>query len=204
MGYLLHPSIPVDRPGLRIADVGTGTGYDIILYTSLTDQVSRLTTSWYTGRIWLLDLARQLPPSVRDSAHLEGLDISLAQTPPGEWLPANVEFRQFDLFASALPPDMVERYDIVHLRNMLLVVKDNDPRPALVNLLKMLSEPPTLLHAAHGAPLTLAEPTGHIQWGELDLSARQTLTTSPALPTHRLARFQQTIESLALTGAFSP
>ena len=25
-GYLIHPKIPTDRPDLRVADVGTGTG----------------------------------------------------------------------------------------------------------------------------------------------------------------------------------
>lgn len=26
-GYNVHPHIPTNKPGLRVADVGTGTGY---------------------------------------------------------------------------------------------------------------------------------------------------------------------------------
>jgi 16S rRNA G1207 methylase RsmC len=29
-GYLLHPKIPTDQDGLRIADLGAGTGYATI------------------------------------------------------------------------------------------------------------------------------------------------------------------------------
>lgn len=31
-GYLLHPSIPVGNPDIRIADIATGTGYKDFLF----------------------------------------------------------------------------------------------------------------------------------------------------------------------------
>ena len=29
-GYLLHPSIPLSNPNIKIADIGTGTGYEAL------------------------------------------------------------------------------------------------------------------------------------------------------------------------------
>ncbi|KUI58307.1 hypothetical protein VP1G_05593 [Cytospora mali] len=64
-GYVVHPKIPIDKPDLRVADVGTGTG------------------------IWLFGVRELIPRSAR----LEGFDISFNAAPPAETLPSNVAFR---------------------------------------------------------------------------------------------------------------
>lgn len=104
----------------RAADIGTGTA------------------------IWALDLAQSFP-----EAHVDGFDIDLEQCPPSEWLPPNVTVQECDAF-SALPPELENQYDLVHLRLLLLVVRDNDPRPILRNALRMLKK------------------GGYLQWDELN------------------------------------
>ncbi|KAK2750319.1 hypothetical protein FQN57_003799 [Myotisia sp. PD_48] len=120
--FSLHPciSIPV-KENLRIADIATGTG------------------------IWLLDLARELPPSAR----LDGFDISLANAPSRQWCPSNVTLRQWNIF-DEVPEELIGKYDIVHLRLLILVVENSDPRPIIRKAFKML------------------KPGGYIQWDDLN------------------------------------
>lgn len=100
-------------------------------------------------RIWLLDMAQQLPRS----AQLDGIDISLGQCPPREWLPGNVHLRPLDIFRPVCE-ELIERYHVIHIRHFVCVVKDNDPTPLLRNLLKML------------------KPGGWLQWGEWNVLDR--------------------------------
>lgn len=86
------------------------------------------------GSIWLLEYAEQAHPSTQ----LEGFDISLAQTPHRDWVPSNVKFRQYDVL-TAPPNDLLEKYDIVHVRHLSYIIRNNDPAPVLRTLLKMLS-----------------------------------------------------------------
>lgn len=72
------------------------------------------------------------------SAQIDGFDVSLAQCPPPEWLPSNVSIRKLDIF-EPLPEELVGKYDIVHVRLFLCVVRNDDLVPVLTNLLKMLS-----------------------------------------------------------------
>ena len=120
LGFSLHPAIPEPHPGARIADVATGTG------------------------IWLLDVARELPGRL-----LDGFDISLIQTPPSAWLPKEITMRAWDMYTD-VPTEMIGIYDIVHLRLLLLAVRNNDPAPIIANAAKML------------------KPNGFIQWDELN------------------------------------
>lgn len=60
----MHPVIPTNKAGIRIADMATGTG------------------------IWLLDLAKKLPAD----AELHGFDISSAQFP--DMVPENLKFHE--------------------------------------------------------------------------------------------------------------
>jgi len=108
-------------------------------------------------RIWLLDLAQQLPASTR----LDAIDISFGQLPPREWLPKNVTLRLADVFR---PPtdDLVEKYDVIHIRHFVCVVKENDPTPLLKNLLRML------------------KPGGWLQWDEWDVLNRHFVKASPS------------------------
>ncbi|KAI0892638.1 S-adenosyl-L-methionine-dependent methyltransferase [Annulohypoxylon nitens] len=123
-GFSLHPSIPVDAENLRVAEIGVGTG------------------------IWLVDLARYLPPS----AHIDGFDIDLSQCSPREWLPPNVSVHKVDCVAP-LPEHLLEQYDIVHIQLFHLAVHNNDPAPIIQNLVKLL------------------KPGGWISWGEMDYSS---------------------------------
>lgn len=85
-------------------------------------------------RIWLLDFARQYP----QAAQLDGLDISLDQVPDKGWLPSNVSFHLYDIYHEP-HDDFVEKYDIIHVRHLTLVIKDNDLTIVIGNLLRMLS-----------------------------------------------------------------
>ncbi|TVY85588.1 Methyltransferase trt5 [Lachnellula suecica] len=149
-GYLLHPSIPQRSGALAIADVGTGTG------------------------IWILDLARDLPTSTT----LDGFDISLTQCPPKGWVPSNVRFRELNIFQD-IPMDLLETYDIINVRYMVLVVKSNDPVPILKNLLKLL------------------KPGGYLQWSELNLHSRKLVKSDPQNSTESLIQLQREIGKLS-------
>lgn len=82
-----------------------------------------------------MDLARTLPPTVQ----LDGFDISLVQAPASKWLPVNVNLRQWDMFTDP-PAELVGQYDILHVRLVTLVIKDNNAVPLIQNLRKLLSK----------------------------------------------------------------
>ncbi|KAK4499472.1 hypothetical protein PRZ48_009987 [Zasmidium cellare] len=106
----------------RIADVGTGTG------------------------IFLTGMAR----GRGDNDELVGLDIDISQAPPKETLPSNVTFRAYDFFDDAPPEDLLGSFDVVHVRLVILCVRDGDPGEILRNLVKLL------------------KPGGWLQWDEVD------------------------------------
>lgn len=84
--------------------------------------------------IWLVDVADSLPSTVQ----LDGLDINLAQAPASGWLPKNIKLREWDMFSDP-PTDLIGQYDIVHIRFITLVIKDNDAVPVIKNIRKLLS-----------------------------------------------------------------
>ena len=116
----VHPSIPVAKGPVQIADVATGTA------------------------IWLTEVARQMP-----EAKLYGFDINLTQAPPREWLPSNVTLVQWNIF-DAVPEDMCGRFDVIHVRLLILVVENSDPSNIIRSLVKML------------------KPGGYLQWDDLN------------------------------------
>ena len=87
-----------------------------------------------SGSIWLIDISRQL-----HSARLDGFDVSTGQYPPQEWLPDNLSLTIFDVHGD-VPEALQGRYDIVHVRLFLTVVRNNDPRPILNKMHRMLSQ----------------------------------------------------------------
>ncbi|KAJ6151535.1 hypothetical protein N7470_007132 [Penicillium chermesinum] len=103
-----------------IADVGTGTS------------------------IWLLDVARSAP-----DATLDGFDIDLSNTPPAQWLPKGLTLHNWSVFDPA-PENLVGKYDVVHLRLLILVVENSDPVPVIRNVARLL------------------KPGGYIQWDDLN------------------------------------
>ncbi|KAI5926282.1 hypothetical protein F4810DRAFT_656256 [Camillea tinctor] len=124
LGYLIHPDIPTRSADLKIADVATGNG------------------------IWLHDVARGRPMSTE----LHGFDISLDQVGPKAWLPANIRMHTWNVFEDP-PSQFVGYFDVVHVRLITVVVKNNDPRPVLANLAKLLKS------------------GGYLQWDEVDTIA---------------------------------
>jgi methylase of polypeptide subunit release factors len=64
IGCLIHPTIPIKKPGLHVADMGTGTA------------------------IWPLEVAEMLPPDCQ----IHGFDMSTAHFPRSNSLPVNVFF----------------------------------------------------------------------------------------------------------------
>ena len=143
LGFNLHPSIDIPSYGSRIADIATGTA------------------------IWLIDLARSLLDS-----HLDGFDISLEQCPPPHWLPGSVSVTQWDVF-SPVPPILKGQYDVVHIRLALLVVRGNDPRPILRNVLELL------------------KPGGYLQWDELDVFEAYVTSINSMVETEKFRRAQE-------------
>ena len=119
-----------------------------------------------------MEVAYFVPKSIQ----LVGLDIDIHQAPPLEWLPSNVEVRQWDVF-SEVPRELFETFDVVVARDLVLLVQDNDPRLLLRNLLKLLSAynlPHVRQQRSHGrtfcSPVQrltcVLEPGGYLQWGE--------------------------------------
>ena len=69
---------------------------------------------------------------------LQGVDIAKLQFPADEYLPKNVSLKVMDVFGH-IPEEMVEKFDVVHIRTFALVIKNSDPMPLLQNLIRMIS-----------------------------------------------------------------
>lgn len=83
----------------------------------------------------MVDLARDLPSTTT----FHGFDINLVQCPVADNLPANVKVSQWDMFTPP-PVELVGTFDVVHLRLVTLVIKDNDPSTLIENVSKLLSK----------------------------------------------------------------
>ncbi|KAL7811405.1 S-adenosyl-L-methionine-dependent methyltransferase [Trichoderma gracile] len=121
-GSTIDPKIPITSTS-KIADVGTGTG------------------------VWLLDMATQVPPTVR----LDGFDISDEQFPHESNVPSNVHFRIADAF-SKVPDDCFEEYDVVHIRCFCCIVRGGDPDKIFQHAFSLL------------------KPGGYLHWDDGNLS----------------------------------
>ena len=159
-GYLLHPSIPIDRPNLRIADEGTGTAKE----------------NWYMiaqSRIWALELATWLTSSPR----FDGFDISPGQIPPPSFIPASRHLYAKDAF-TIFPPEDCGMFNIVHARFWQCLVNNPDT-PVLLENLASLLKPGGYIQWSEPLPLSArtvcANPT-------LDAPAVDRLTTQGHKP----------------------
>ena len=153
--YMLNPSIPTTSEGLAIAEVGTGTG------------------------IWLFEVDRRLPAP---ASVLCGIDISDAQFPRPEWLPPSTEFHQCDAFDPSGPPaELIGKFDIVHMRLFVAIIKDNDPASLIRFCAKLL------------------KPGGYIQWDEHEPSEDRVHSHhgSPVEGTNLVLRMTQTHKQTA-------
>ena len=85
----------------------------------------------------MIELARILP----ESAEIDGMDVSFQQCPPKDWMSKNITWIHHDAFAQ--PPQELEgKYDIIHIKLFITLIRDGNPRPVLQNMLKMLSAYP--------------------------------------------------------------
>lgn len=111
LGYNIHPRIPQLPETAKIADVAAGTG------------------------LWLIEVGRQLPPTVS----LNAFDITLRQAPPKPWLPENMDLHNWNIFDE--PPSQFQGiFDLVHVRLVTVVIKEHDPTTVMRNLGKLLSK----------------------------------------------------------------
>ncbi|KAJ5792558.1 uncharacterized protein N7503_008536 [Penicillium pulvis] len=94
--------------------------------------------------LWLIDVSREFP-----HFQLDGLDVDLTQAPHPKWLPSNIHLQPWDIF-SDVPADLEAKYDLVHVRLLVLVLSGLDPMPVLHHLFQ------------------LVKPGGYLQWDELD------------------------------------
>lgn len=99
-----------------------------------TDPLSKLALT-RVHRLWLADMAANLPPTVR----FDGFDISLEQAPASGFHHPNIQMHRWDMFQDP-PAKYMGQFDIVHVRLVTLVIKNNDPIPLVRNLRKLLSE----------------------------------------------------------------
>ncbi|KAF2256816.1 S-adenosyl-L-methionine-dependent methyltransferase [Trematosphaeria pertusa] len=94
--------------------------------------------------LWLIDAAAQHP-----EARLHGFDIDLSQAPHPSWLPPNVKLSEWNIFDD-IPDEWIGKFDLVHVRLLLLVFSGIDPKPFIEKLYRLL------------------RPGGYLQWDELD------------------------------------
>lgn len=108
----MHPSIKLSTPGIRIADVATGTG------------------------IFLLDLPNST--ELASDARLFGFDISAAQFPKADELPSNVSLYEHN----ATKPWSEEyrgSFDVVAVRLITAGLRGSDWDAAVAGVSSLLS-----------------------------------------------------------------
>nr|POE86596.1 hypothetical protein CFP56_46780 [Quercus suber] len=144
LGFNIHPSIPALGSNASVADVACGTA------------------------LWLVEVGRELGPS----SDLHAFDINLNQAPPEQWLPRNLQLHSWNLFDD-VPLEFVGNFDLVHVRLITVVIKDNDPVKVMQNFHRLLSQ----YISSQGARfcnivlmfILPAEPGGYLQWDEVDV-----------------------------------
>ena len=85
--------------------------------------------------LWLVEVGRSLGPE----SSLAAFDINLHQAPPKPWLPPNMNLYKWNIFEEP-PLGLQGIFDLVHVRLISVVIKDNDPKDVMRNLAKLLSE----------------------------------------------------------------
>ncbi|KAI0141908.1 hypothetical protein GGR57DRAFT_395921 [Xylariaceae sp. FL1272] len=136
IGYVLNPAFSLSKQP-RIVDIGTGTARFLM----------------------------QVHPTVSPDAVLEGYDISSAQFPPKDVLPANITLGERDV-KKPFPEDMQGQYDVVHLRMLVAAMDPDDWEGAVNNVIQLI------------------KPGGYLQWEECDFVTAKWIssTTEPERP----------------------
>ncbi|KUJ18659.1 uncharacterized protein LY89DRAFT_683569 [Mollisia scopiformis] len=117
--------------------------------------------------MWPIDVARQFP-----DAQIHGFDNDIRQAPHRDWLPLNLSIRYWNIFEE-LPNDLVGKYDYVHVRLLVLVIQEGNPRSVLRKLWKML------------------KPGGFLQWDELDCVNMHVKKVDPSLQSPALDEIRE-------------
>ncbi|KAI9733443.1 MAG: hypothetical protein M1818_007191 [Claussenomyces sp. TS43310] len=130
-GHLLHPMIPLDKVS-SVADIATGTA------------------------TWLIDLKKSLAAVPRTGAapcYFHGFDISAAQYPadPGDIVLTLHDARE------PFPSEFHGRFDVVHVRLLVLAVKETEIKQTLANVVELLNRM---------AELSSTGPGGYLQWDD--------------------------------------
>lgn len=74
----------------------------------------------------------------------------------------------WDIFEEP-PEEFLGYFDVVHVRLITVVVENNNPRPVLANLTKMLSMCNLVsISCTHSKLTLLTGPGGYLQWDEVD------------------------------------
>ncbi|KAL8849179.1 MAG: hypothetical protein Q9221_005805 [Calogaya cf. arnoldii] len=137
--WCLHPSVqaPLYPSSLPCPSFGTP------IVTSSTQQLNPLAAHPDTFRIavlatgtgiWAVDISQDFP-----LAQIDCFDIDLQQCPPSQWLPHNVKAHHWDIYTD-LTSELEGLYDVVYMCLLLVVIRDNDPRPILNSALRMLKK----------------------------------------------------------------
>ncbi|KAI0521231.1 UMTA methyltransferase family protein [Xylaria bambusicola] len=147
-GYVIHPAIPIKDTDLRVADIGAGTG------------------------VWLCDVSERLPKT----AQLYGLDISFDAMPPLEILPPNISLRIWDI-RTPVHEELVEFFDIIHIRFFIFVLRENEVSSAVAKLMKML------------------KPGGYLQWVDSEHTSLRFEKTKPENSTENMSQLMSLLES---------
>lgn len=130
--FTIHPQILKQLPAEPvIADIAAGTA------------------------LWSLDVAHEIP-----KAQLQAYDVDLTQAPAPGWLPSNVQVSEWDIFKDP-PADMIGRFDVVHIRLLVLVLSGLDPNPVFQRFRSLL------------------KPGGWLQWEDLDTTRMHVKRASP-------------------------
>lgn len=149
-------------------------------------------------RVWLTDVNKELP-----LAQLHDFDQTVDGLSPRQWLPENAILQQLDIFEQ-ISEKSPGQYDVVHVRLYMLVIQNDDPRPTLENLVRLLSmslanrcphSTEKLLIAATGKLVcsgtacdeltwlltTILEPGGYLMWVEHNPTNTRIDSVSPEL-----------------------
>ena len=118
--------------------------------------------------VWLTDISEY------PTAQLDGFVIKTSQAPCQECLPPNIRLKTWNV-SDDVPEQMIGVYDVVHVRLLVSVVQNGDPRSLVRNFLKML------------------KPGGYIQWDELYCPGAQISTGHSSSNTPALQEMRETL-----------
>ncbi|PQE27514.1 UMTA methyltransferase family protein [Rutstroemia sp. NJR-2017a BBW] len=170
-GYLLQQDYAAaGRLNLQLFLWKTTFGFNI--HPSIHLQSNASIADIATGTaLWAVEVAREIP-----AATVFGLDIDLSKAPHEEWLPSNLSLRKWNLFEE-VPEDLLGKFDLIHVRLLVLVIENSDPTPLLRNIMKLL------------------KPGGHFQWEELNYIEAEVKTVNASADISALDRFKDMIVS---------